>query len=143
MQPDHSFHTAIHTLALLDIQDAEQLSSEKIARSINTNPVVVRRMFGQLKAHGLVKVKAGKGGGYFLARPAGAINLWEIYLAIRKENVFRSRQPREHDAVSEFLPSALEDAFAKAEYGMKSTLSAISLRQVSTAVKERARSKGG
>lgn len=136
MQPDHSFHTAIHTLVLMDLRDVDQLSSEKIAASIGTNPVVVRRMFGQLKAHGLVKVKAGKGGGYYLARPAAAISLWEVYLAIRKENVFRSRSAREHDAVSEFLPTALEDAFAKAEYSMKATLSAINLKQVSARVRE-------
>lgn len=135
MQPDHSFHTAIHMLVLIDRDGSGQLSSAKIADSIGTNPVVIRRMSVKLKEHGLIKVRNGKAGGYFLSRPAGSISLWEVYLAIRKENVFRSRPARQCDAVAETLPEALEDVFAKAEYSMKQSLSSVTIKHISAKIR--------
>lgn len=74
------FSMAVHILALIASHDAE-LTGEHIAGSINTNPVVVRRIIAMLKRAGLVNVRAGIGGAS-LSRPPEAITLLDIYRAV-------------------------------------------------------------
>ncbi|MFU1875248.1 Rrf2 family transcriptional regulator, partial [Enterococcus faecium] len=45
---------AIHILSLIETGPQEQVTSEYIASSVNTNPVVVRRLMSQLKKAGLI-----------------------------------------------------------------------------------------
>lgn len=49
---------AIHILSLIETGPQEQVTSEYIASSVNTNPVVVRRLMSQLKA-GLIHSMRG------------------------------------------------------------------------------------
>ncbi len=62
--------------------------SSVIAASVNTNPVVVRRLVAELAKAGLVVSQQGKGGGVRLARPASRITLFDIYQAIGEDPVF-------------------------------------------------------
>jgi DNA-binding IscR family transcriptional regulator len=55
-----------------------------LAAQVRTNPVVVRRINGQLARAGLVRVRRGVGGA-FLARPAAAITLEDIWQAVSGE----------------------------------------------------------
>ena len=61
------------------------MTSEYIAGSVNTNPVVIRRIVGMLKKGGLVVSTEGAGGGTELARLAGKITLAEVYRAVEPE----------------------------------------------------------
>jgi Rrf2 family protein len=77
------FAHAVHTLALLAVEaDRAPLSSAYIAGSVNTNPVVVRRLLQQLSHAGLVTVTPGAHGGAALARPPARIGLDEVYRAV-------------------------------------------------------------
>jgi len=60
----------------------ERLSSEQIASSVNTNPVVVRRLLCDLNRKGLIRSDRGKNGGYTLARNPKEISLLDIYHAV-------------------------------------------------------------
>ena len=44
--------------------------------------VVPRTLFGKLRRHGLVASVRGPGGGYRLARPAGAVSVADVILAV-------------------------------------------------------------
>lgn len=68
MNNDTRLAVAIHILALLSFAGSEYRSSDLLARSVNTNPVVVRRLTGRLKKAGIVDVRRGQGG-TALARP--------------------------------------------------------------------------
>ncbi len=57
----------------------------KLAESIGTNPVVVRRIAGQLSRAGLIAVQRGPGGAT-LARPATAISMRDVWRAIHPEH---------------------------------------------------------
>lgn len=134
MQIDSTFTNAIHICVYLDRTDKNLVNSSELGKSIGTNPVVVRRIVGRLKEFGLVKVKQGIGGGYYLGKPATNISLWDIYLAMKKDNPFRCKVGNEDDTVSVNLPEALEDTFAKAEYALKKPLAATTVKQVAQRV---------
>jgi len=131
MQIDATFTNAIHICVVLERTDKHLVNSTELGESIGTNPVVVRRIVGRLKEFGLIKVKQGIGGGYFLGRPAASITLWDIYLAMKKDNPFRCKIGNVEDKVSAGLPEALEETFAKAEYALKTPLAAVTVKQIS------------
>src|SRR5688572_2972217 len=78
MSINSRFAVAVHILALLALTE-ESLSSKDIACSVNTNPVVVRRLLGLLSKGGLVETQLGVEGGSSLAQPPEQITLWQIY----------------------------------------------------------------
>ena len=78
------FAISLHILTLLAKAKGELLSSDYIAGSININPAIVRKEIINLRKYGLVKSKAGKYGGSYLARPAEKITLSEVYKAVRQ-----------------------------------------------------------
>ena len=79
---------AAHTLAWLELarqRGRAVLTSDEVAASINTNPVIVRRSLGDLRRAGLVTARRGNGAGFSLGRPASAITLLDVLLAVSPE----------------------------------------------------------
>ena len=76
------FAVAVHILALMAMNMQEHITSAYMAKSVNTNPVVIRRITALLKRAGLIEVKAGVGGAYFLKSPDD-IDLSEVFMAIK------------------------------------------------------------
>ena len=62
MQISSRFTIGVHTLLCIAYFKDEKVTSNFIAGSVNANPVVIRRMLGQLKAAGLVTVEAAPDG---------------------------------------------------------------------------------
>lgn len=82
MQISSRFTLAIHMLACMDtFQKEYKVTSEFLAGSTNVNPVIVRRILGQLKAAGLVSVVRGSGGAS-IAKPLREITFLDIYRAV-------------------------------------------------------------
>jgi len=78
------YSVALHILLLIADENAGDSTSARMAWSIGTNPVVVRRIAGQLSRAGIISVQRGPGGAS-LARPASAITLREVWRAIHPE----------------------------------------------------------
>lgn len=76
---------ALAWLALAHRRGREVLTSEEVAASINTNPVIVRRSLGDLQRAGLVVARRGTGAGWRLSRPPGEISLLDVYAAVLPE----------------------------------------------------------
>lgn len=55
------YSIAVHILSLVALSPTS-CTSDFIAESVNTNPVIIRRIIGMLKKAGLVHVRAGAGG---------------------------------------------------------------------------------
>jgi Rrf2 family protein len=87
MRADSHFATALHILTLLARAD-RVVSSSWVARSVNTNPVVIRQIIAHLRRAGLVRTVAGRTGGAALQREPGDITLDEVYALFRAGDFF-------------------------------------------------------
>ncbi|MFC8995921.1 Rrf2 family transcriptional regulator [Streptomyces rochei] len=83
---------AIHALAMLAHRRGGSLTSAEIADSLDSNPVLVRRVLGRLRDAQLVRSTDGRGGGWSLARTPWDITLHDAYAAVEGGRVF-SRHP--------------------------------------------------
>jgi Rrf2 family protein len=110
------FATALHILTLLQLKKDELLSSEYIAGSINVNPVVVRKEISNLRAHGFIESKEGKGGGYSLGKPASQIRLSDVYKSVNDIPILgRANDPNPECVVGRHINIHLKDLFSKAD----------------------------
>lgn len=89
MASNSRFSIAVHVLTMLAQKGCDgRVKSEYIAKSVNTNPVVIRRLFCSLQQANLVVSQVGATGGTCLARPAENILLSEIYEAVGSGEIF-------------------------------------------------------
>lgn len=88
------FPISLHILTLLDDANGQLVSSDYLAGSININSVLVRKEIMNLRQHGFVDSKEGKGGGYSLAKSGKDINLGDVYKAV-KGNKFLGQSKNE------------------------------------------------
>jgi DNA-binding IscR family transcriptional regulator len=82
---------AVHALgwmALAHQQGRDQLTSDQVAASVNTNAVIIRRCLGDLRRAGLVKVRHGAGRGWTITRGPEDITLLDVYDAVGREPLF-------------------------------------------------------
>jgi DNA-binding IscR family transcriptional regulator len=103
------FSIAVHILTLLSSTPEERLTSEFIAGSVGTNPVVIRRQLALLRKAGLVDSRGARGGGWVLTRPPQKIKLDEVRLALGSEGEFRMHrnEPDPRCAVGQNVRQAL------------------------------------
>lgn len=82
MAANSKFAVAVHALAVIAHHDDQRHTSRAIAGSIDTNPVVIRRLLSQLAKAGIVESTHGAKGGFKLAKPAAKISLQDVYEAV-------------------------------------------------------------
>ncbi len=99
---NQQFATAVHVLTALACNKKELMNSDSLATSVNTNPVVIRRLLSQLTKAKLVATVRGKSGGVKLAKEPGHISLKDIYLALSPTESIapRTKSPHKECAVS-------------------------------------------
>lgn len=96
MKRNSRLSLALHTLGHMAADPDEQLTSASIAAHVGTNPVVVRRVLGQLREAGLLISEKGHSGGWKLARAPEKISLADIYLALNERLVAPENSSNEH-----------------------------------------------
>lgn len=73
---------ALHVLlAIAVFSDKVKMTSEAIAKSTGSNPVIIRNILGSLKQAGIVAVHRGSGGAELAMSPA-EITIWKVYIAV-------------------------------------------------------------
>src|SRR5258707_7109640 len=83
------FAFAVHVLAVL-ATESKCASSASLAATVNTNPVVIRRLLIDLQNEGLIRTSRGPQGGAILAKPPNNISVWHGHSALEY------REPRGH-----------------------------------------------
>jgi Rrf2 family protein len=82
------FSFAVHVMAVLAVEEGECCSSSRLAETVNTNPVVIRRLLLELHHAGLVRTRRGPQGGAVLSRRPDRINLLQIQAAVDPQELF-------------------------------------------------------
>ena len=138
------FAVAVHLLTLMGMGCAHKpgrpLTSEMAAESVNTNPVVIRRILGLLRHAGLVSSQPGPSGGWFLKLSPEEITLHDIYRAVEDERLFslHHRRPNDSCLVGHNICDTLDEVFAEAESAMEDKLAERSVADVIAAILLRA-----
>ncbi len=138
MIPNSRFTVGIHILTALAYNRNQPLTSEVIAASVNTSPVVIRRALGALRRAGLVVSQPGNRGGWRLTREPDQITLRDAYNAVQRGSLFASppKQPNPQCPIGKTICIALSDFFAEAEEAMKDRLAERTIAEVLAHVQE-------
>ena len=128
---------AVHVLAVLAYKEGDRVPSVQLAASVNTNPVIVRRLLLSLQQARLVETGKGAGSGSRLSRSPGSINLAQIYRAVEETEPFAtpSRKPNTACPVGQCIRETLARVFASAEAALERDLGKTTLAGVLNAVK--------
>ena len=121
MQSNTRFAVAIHVLTILAQSPKDPVTSQYMAGSVNTNPVVIRRLLASLRRAGLVTSCGGHGGGWMLAKGAGEISLRDVYAAVADGSLFalHTRQPNQRCPVGRNIQKSLTVHFMGASLAMQ------------------------
>ncbi len=134
MQISSRFTLAVHILDCIDIfKDEYKVTSDFLASSTNVNPVIVRRILGQLKAAGLVEVARGSGGAS-IPKPLSEITFLDIYKAVEcvgnGELFHFHNNPNIQCPVGRNIHFVLDDKLMKVQNAMEKELASITLESV-------------
>jgi len=132
MSHSSRFTVSVHVLGLLALHDDHPQTSESIARSVNTNPVVIRRLLGILGKAGLVETHPGAGGGSILAHPPDTIDLLTVYRLMENGNLFPlHNQPPSDDCIcGRHIQVVLLDVFSRASQAMEQVLASVTIADI-------------
>jgi Rrf2 family protein len=123
---------AIHVLTLMARAGDEPLKSEQVASSVNTNPVVIRRILCALGRARLVTSQTGAAGGSKLARQPDRITLLEVYRAVEAGEVFslHRQRPNRQCYVGMNIETVLAGVLEEVSTAVESVLAKITIENV-------------
>ena len=132
MSTSSRFAVAVHVLTLMAWADDEPLKSEQVAESVNTNPVVIRRMLCELAESKLVVSQSGSMGGTKLARDPEEITLLDIYQAVENRGVFALHRhpPSRNCPVGVNIGSVLNEVLDEVDSAVERVLANITIKDV-------------
>ena len=119
-------------MTVLALRRDELCPSTLLAKTVNTNPVVIRRLLLDLQEAGLVKTERGPAGGARLARTASRIKVRDIYRAVEEPGLFAAhrRKPSKACPVGCRIESVLEELFLRASKALENELGAVTLESL-------------
>ena len=128
---------AVHVLTVLAYKEGDRVTSTFLADSVNTNPVIIRRLLLALQKAKLIETCKGAGSGSRLSRSPGRINLAEIYRSVEDSEAFArpNRKPNAACPVGNCMREELEKVFASAQTAMERDLEKTTLAGLIEAVK--------
>ena len=131
MRHDSRLSRMLHVLIHMDRYDGS-ITSDNIAKMLNTNPVVVRRTMAGLRNTGYVRSDKGHGGGWILARPLDEISLLDVQQALGRPEMFAIGIAIDHPdcLVEQSVNAALTDAFDAAEQMLLSRFAEVKLSDI-------------
>ncbi len=116
MKRDSRLSGVLHVL--LHMAEAPgPVTSDAMARAMQTNPVVIRRIMAGLRDAGFVHSEKGHGGGWTIARDLAAITLRDVYAALGSPALFAmgNRTDAPGCLVEQAVNTALDGAYVDAE----------------------------
>ena len=140
MQISSRFTLAVHIFACIEaFGDENKVTSDFLAASANVNPVIIRKILGQLKGAGLINIARGTGG-TTLAKPLGEITFLDIYRAVEcvdNGDLFHFHEnPNPECPVGGNIHNILDDKLQRVQSAMERELASITLEDVKTDIQK-------
>lgn len=138
MAANSQFAVAIHVLTILAKAGDERVKSDFIAGSVNTNPVVIRRLLSNLQEAELVVSQVGAAGGTMLAKQPKDIRLSEVYKSLPCGEVFalHPREPNQDCPVGRNMAAFLCSLQKEIDKSIEEKLRQYTLRDVLENIEE-------
>ena len=140
MQISSRFTIALHIFTCVEtFKDDCKVTSDFLASSINTNPVIIRKILSQLKNAGLITVARGTGG-ITPTSPISEITFYDVYQAIEPvENgdLFHFHEaPNPECPVGRNIHSLLDDKLKAIQGAMEAEMKKYTVADLDTGLKE-------
>jgi Rrf2 family protein len=126
------FAFAVHVLTVLAQDKTRCSSSASLARTVNTNPVVIRRLLVDLQNAGLIRTLRGPQGGSVLAKRPEKISLRQVHSAVESPELFgrHPNPPSQECPVGQKIENVLGYVQSRAARSLSRELQAISLADI-------------
>lgn len=138
MRRDSRLSGVLHCLLHMARQGGP-VTSERLARAMQTNPVVVRRVMAGLRDAGFVASAKGHGGGWVISCPLDDITLRDIHEAVGAPELLAVGHREESPGclVEQAVNAALGQAYRDAEALLLQRLGDVTLAALSRDVHHR------
>lgn len=132
MRRDSKLSSVLHVLLHLAHSD-HPMTSEEMARFLDTNPVLVRRVLAGLRERGYISSNRGHGGGWSITCDLAKVTLRDIYEAVGAPSFFAmgNRSEKTSCLVEQAVNAALGSAFMDAEALLLRQLGHVTLADLS------------
>jgi DNA-binding IscR family transcriptional regulator len=132
MRPNSQLSGVLHVLLHM-AEHRGPITSEVLAGTMQTNPVVIRRIMAGLRDSGYVRSEKGHGGGWTLACDLAGVSLRDIYESLGHPSLFAigNRNEAPDCLVERAVNAALDDALHDAEALLLSRLGNVTLAALS------------
>jgi len=131
------FTIAVHILSIIQQNPSTICTSEFMAESVNTNPVVIRKILSYLKKAGIVQVRRGTGGAS-LTRGLDTLTLLEVFRSVEvveEDQLFHLHEnPNPDCPIGANIQAVLELILVQAQEAMEQVLANITMEQVMTSL---------
>ncbi len=143
MRRDSRLSGVLHVLLHMAREEGP-VTSEALARVMDTNPVVIRRVMAGLRDRGYVRSEKGHGGGWTLACDLSKVTLRDVYTALGSPSVlamgYRTEAPG--CLVEAAVNAALERSFEDARALLLARLGEVTLATLLADVRRRLAARG-
>ena len=139
MQISSRFTLAVHIFACIDtFKDEYKITSDFLASSTNVNPVIIRKILGQLKAAGLLDIKRGSGGAS-ITKPLDKISFLDIYYAVEcidNGELFHFHEnPNMECPIGRNIHLIMDDKLNRVQGALEKELASITLQDIKKDIK--------
>jgi Rrf2 family protein len=135
MSANSRLTVATHILACMALDaldNRDPITSDRIAVSVNTNPVVIRRTLGLLSKAGLVESYRGVNAGWRLTKPSDSITLLDVFSALEEGAPFglHATTPSQTCPIGRGIGPALDRIYGSIDEALRRQLAGTSIEDV-------------
>jgi Rrf2 family protein len=138
MRTNGRFGMAVHLLTVLAYKEGDHVSSQFLAASVNTHPVIIRRLLLALQEAKLVETRKGAGLGSRLSRSPARINLAEVYRAVKTPSplALPCRKPNRNCPVGQCISAVLQQVCGSAHEALQRELAQTTLASILASIRD-------
>ena len=116
------FPVLVHILVGLAVKRGELLNSGTMAKSVDTNPAVIRRLLAALVGAGWVETQAGVHGGARLVADPATITLRDVYRLSEQETSLAMHAPQMRCPIAKSVKVWVMEVIGEAEAALEDVL---------------------